>query len=146
MFIGVGLSLNQRMIVLNRVGDPRGRRRFDPNATRSSDHLKGPGYLEIGLGSILGNDASRLNQLDEGRRTAVHHRRFTGIDLHIDVIDIQACQRRQNVLNRLDLKAVAADSCAEFGRNQMFDGGREGSPRMPVAVDKDDPGICWGRS
>src|SRR6185295_16672572 len=49
------------------------------------------------------------------------------------------------MLDRLDLKPVAADRGAEFRRYQMLHGGREGGSISAVPVYEDDACICWSR-
>jgi hypothetical protein len=47
------------------------------------------------------------------------------------------------MLDRLDLKSVAADCGAEFRRHHMLDGSRKGRSIFAVPVYKDDTCICW---
>ena len=78
-------------------------------------------------------------------RAAVHDGSLTGIKFHIYVIDVESGQCGQDMLDRLDLKPVAADCGAELRRNQMIDGSREGGSVFSVPVYKDDACIWCSR-
>ena len=52
--------------------------------------------------------AGVLNQVDPGRRAAVHDRHFGVVELDEHVVDAQAAQRREQVLDGLD-RRLAGD-------------------------------------
>ena len=64
-------------------------------------------------------DADLVDGLDEGRRAAVHDRHFAGVDLDVAVVDAEAAQRGQQMLDGADRDAAFV---AEHGaQRQVLD-------------------------
>ena len=51
-----------------------------------------------------------MNEIDERRGAAVHDRHFRRIELDDDVVDAEADERREQVLDRVDLDGVACEA------------------------------------
>ena len=79
--IGVGLGLDQWMIVVNGVRDLRGGRRLDSDSACSINNLNGLRDFHIRLATGLGDHAGRTNQSHEGARAAIQHGDFPCICL-----------------------------------------------------------------
>ena len=65
-----------------------------------------------------------LNQIDERRGAAVHDRHFRRVELDDDVVDAQADERGQQVLDRLDRDVVARQARRELNAGEMLHRGR----------------------
>src|SRR6476619_4190785 len=54
MLIRIGLGSDQRMVILDRIGNSWRGRRLDPDAPRSIDDFQRPGNLQEGSTAVLG--------------------------------------------------------------------------------------------
>src|SRR5579872_200974 len=61
-------------------------------------------------GRALADDAGHVNQPYERLRAAVQNRDFGALDVDIAVVDAAACQSRQQMLDRAQPRAIAAES------------------------------------
>src|SRR5262249_58983991 len=52
---------------------------------------------------------SRTDQVDEGRRAAVHHRQLRAVHLDARVVDAEAVERAEQVLDGADARVAAAE-------------------------------------
>ena len=98
------------------------------------------------LGRFLLGDARRLQQEHERARGAVHDRHFGGRQFHIDVVDAQPGQRRQQVFDGLDLGRAAGQAGAQRGLGDQL--GLRGHFHHRVQIDaaEHDAGIDRGRT
>ena len=70
--------------------------------------------------------AGILNQIDPGRRAAVHDGPFRMVEFHDGVVDAQASERRQQVLDRLDRGFIAHQHRLQLRQaGEVRDVGRE---------------------
>ena len=71
-------------------------------------------------------DADAVDGRDEGGRAAVHDRNFAGVDFDVAVVDAQAAQRRQQVLDGADRHAeLVAEDGAQRKILHEIDVGRD---------------------
>src|SRR6476661_2974753 len=61
MLIRIGLGSDQRMVILDRIGNSWRGRRLDPDAPRSIDDFQRPGNLQEGSTAVLGFYTGRLD-------------------------------------------------------------------------------------
>ena len=98
----------QRVVEADRVADLEVLARDEPRALGAVNHLDG--LLDPQqLARHRERPQPRLVQQDhEGRRAAVEHRDFRAVHLDAHVVDAEARERRQQVLDRADRDAVPA--------------------------------------
>ena len=65
-----------------------------------------------------------VNQVDERRRAAVHDRHFRRVQLDDHVVDADADERREQVLDRLDRHFVPRQAGGELDAGQVVHRGR----------------------
>ena len=96
------LMPEQRMIEADRVADLEAIGRIEGDALVALLELHRPEDLDrlARRGELL--HAGVLNQVDPRRRAAVHDRHFGLVQLDADVVDVEAAERRQQVLDGLD--------------------------------------------
>ena len=93
------VSADRRMCVVDPDAQLELARRDHPNPAIALSHLDGLGDHQTASHATLGSEASLLNQIDEGRRTAVHDRQLRAGDLHRAVVDTQAPEGGVEVLD-----------------------------------------------
>ena len=83
-------------------------------------------------------DADAVDGRDEGGRAAVHDRHFAGVDLDVAVVDAQAAQRRQQVLDGADGNAgLVAQDGAQREILHEIDVGRDFSDDAAAFADQE---------
>ena len=108
------LMPQQRMIEADRVADLEAIGRIDRDALVAVLHLDRPQDLDRLARRAEFLHAGVLNQVDPRRRAAVHDRHFGVIELDDDVVDAEAAQRRQQMLDRLDRRFVGDEAGLEL--------------------------------
>src|SRR5687768_15200840 len=81
--------------------------------------------LEVAAGRFKSPDTGFLNQVDERRRAAVHDRYFGRIQLDDDVVDPEADQCGEQMLDGIYAHRVAHQAGRVTDRADMIDGGRD---------------------
>ncbi len=102
--VEVDLDLDLPAVVRTKLGDRA--TRLDP------DRLQ---HLYVTTPRRLADHADLLDRIDERFRAAVHDRHFVTVDLDLDVVDAEAADGGQQVLDRGDL---AGTGVAEHGRQR----------------------------
>ena len=104
------LHAHRRMLVVERVADAElGRRQeldpavlvADPDRLEHSERR--PAHRHLGV------TARRVQERHERRRASVHRGQLGPVQLDEEIVDPESADRRQEVLDRLDLHAVGAD-------------------------------------
>ena len=90
-------------------------------------------------------DAGRLDQEHERTGAAIHDRHFGGGQLDDRVVDTQAGQGRQQVLDRLDLDRVLNQTGAKLGVADQIGPCRDFHGSILIKAAKHDAGIGAGR-
>src|SRR5262249_42901308 len=91
------------MVERDRVADFEPVRRVQRDALVAMLHLNRPENLNrLTRRGELAHAGVVLNEVDPGRRAAVHDRHFRMVELDRGVVDAEAAQRREQMLNRLD--------------------------------------------
>ena len=101
------LVAQHRMVERDAVGDLEVIRRIDRDALVAARQRDRPQHLQVPARRVQPLDAGFLNQVDERRRAAVHDRHFRRVQLDDDVVDAEADERREQVLDRVDVDRVA---------------------------------------
>ena len=81
--------------------------------------------LRIAAGRLERPHTGLLNQVDERRRAAVHDRHFGGIQLDDDVVDPEADQCGEQMLDRIHPHGVAHQAGRVTDGADVIDGGRD---------------------
>ena len=103
------LVAQQRMVEADGVADLEVIRRVDRDALVAVAICTGRRIFRYLRGADRLLDARFLDQIQERRRAAVHDRHFAVIELDDDVVDADADERGEQVLDRFDRRAVAAE-------------------------------------
>ena len=121
----------QRMVEADAVGDLEVIRRVERDALVAARERDRPDDLQVLARRLQPLHAGFLNQVDERRRAAVHDRHFRRVQLDDDVVDAQADERRQQMLDRLDRRPRRAPgrSRAECPPDACTVAGTSRSPR-----------------
>jgi hypothetical protein len=115
----------QRVVVADAVGDLEVVRRVERDPLVAARERNRPDDLQVLARGRQLLHARFLNQVHERRGAAVHDRHFRRVQLDQHVVDAEADERRQQVLNRFDRHLVARERRGQLNARQVLDVGRD---------------------
>ena len=129
-----GLMAEQRMIEADAVGDLEVIRRVQRNPLVPARDRNRTDDLQIGPRRRERLHTRFLNEVDEGGGAAVHDRHFRRVQLDQHVVDIQAHERGQQMLDRFNRDVVTRqprgqlDACQMLNRRRHVVPAKVGAP------------------
>ena len=115
------LVAQQRMVERDAVGHLEMVRRIDRNALVAARQRERLENLQVAPRGWQPLDAGLMNQVDERGRAAVHDRHFRGVQFDDDVVDAEADERRQQVLDGADVHRSGRKAGREIDGAEMAD-------------------------
>ena len=135
------LAADRGVVEIHRIADAEVARRLDADravAVHDFDLAADAQHLAL---FALREDPGRADQVDERRGAAVHHGQLGAVDLDPDVVDAQAVERAEQVLDRAHGGVTAAELRRERGRHDLARA-RRNLDRLPeVGAHEHDPRV-----
>src|ERR1700733_4427164 len=100
------LRASARMLIIHEAVDAKFIRRIDPDAAVAVGELQWLDDMDVMTLPPESPGAGLSKHLDEGLGGPVQDRQFQGVQLHEDVVDTAAIQRRQKMFGRRDQHAL----------------------------------------
>ncbi len=139
-----GLLADGGMRVVDAVGDLEGARRLDANRAFAIPDLEAATDLEPPARHRLLDDPGGPDQEHERGRAAVHDRDLGSVDLDPRVVDAEAVERRQKMLDCADRHIAAAQGRGIAVATQRIRSHRDLDRMREVAAQEDQPGVGLG--
>jgi hypothetical protein len=135
------LAADRRVLEVDRIAHAEVARRLDADRAIAVDHLDlAADPQQLALFALL-EDPGRADQVHERRRAAVHHGQLGAVDLDPDVVDTEAEQRGEQVLDRTDRGVAAAERRGERGRCDLARARRDLDRLAEVGPHEHDPRV-----
>src|SRR5262245_26526071 len=110
------LAADRRMGEVDRVGDPQPAARLDADQPVAVADLERAAHAQRAARNALVEDAGRPDQEHERGGAAVHHRNLGAVDLDAHVVDAEAAERGEQMLDGADARIAAPERGGEAGR------------------------------